>query len=327
MHRILFHQDSDGHSSAGVVYRFLKDQGIADNQVYFHPITYGMPIPAEIDYGIDVVYMVDFSLQPDDVMALFAAKLLDRFVWIDHHDTSLQLEERVPELKSVAGLRQINDSDTQVKIAGCELTWRHFYGKRAMPAILTMIGDWDTWRWTALPSDAQEPVRHLQSYLLNNVTSPHVAQGRQFWIKALETPEVREDWLREGRLVWEYQKKQWRSLINSSAFEATFAGLRAVMVNAKGSSDMFEGIFDPEKHDVMVTFQLVSGGYLSVSLYQGASKSTVHLGELARKLGHAGDILSGGGHAGAAGFQCSWDYFKTLYHVVLERPNTTLSLG
>jgi len=315
MYRVLFHMDSDGHSSAGVVAKYLKEKGVPASQIYFHAVNYGLPLPTEIDYEKDTIYMVDFSLQPDLTMIDFAAKLGERFIWIDHHDTSVKMEERVSALQRIPGRRQVEDING-VKIAGCELTWKCFYGKKEMPQILKMIGDWDTWRWTELPKAEQESVRHLQSYLLNNITSPQHKDGRAFWEVELEKEEVNPKYLREGQLVWEYQKKQWRSMAKSHAFEAEFAGLRAIMLNAKGSSDMFEGVFDPERHDLMVTFQLTREQYLVVSMYRGSSQCNVHLGDLAANLGRAGDIQSGGGHAGAAGFQCGWDYFKTLYNVL-----------
>ena len=316
MYRVLMHMDSDGHASAGVVCKYLLERGVPESEIACHPVNYGLNLPAEIDYEKDTVYMVDFSLQPDMVMLDFAAKLGTRFTWIDHHDTSVQLEKRHPVLQRLPGMRRVA-WNKGTPISGCELTWRCLFRDKEMPSILRVVGDWDVWRWPDLSEKAQEDVKSLQYYLRNNATSPEFADGRTFWLDALNNATAKLDprVLQEGRLLLHYQTRQWRSMVKNASFEADFAGLKALMVNAKGNSDMFAGVFDPKKHDVMITFQLIRGQFVSVSLYRGPSDNDVHLGELAEKLGRAGDIPSGGGHPGAAGFQCSWDYFKTLFEV------------
>jgi len=310
MYRIAMHVDSDGFAAAGVVYKHLLSEGVKDSEIEWHPINYGMPIPEEINYEEDTVYMVDFSLQPAPVMVEFAEKLGDRFTWIDHHSTSVSMEEEFPALKQVPGIRQVEwEEDTP--IAGCELAWKYFYGNRGMPIILQLIGDWDTWRWPGLSEPLQEKIKALQFHLNISGTNPKYEDGRAFWLKALDAIDIDPAALRDGALLRKYQEQKSHGIMKSSSFEANFAGLRAIMVNQRGGSEMFKGFYDPEKHDVMVTFTHVQGKYVSVGLYGEGSK--IHLGELAKKLGHAGDFPSGGGHAGAAGYQCSWADFRSRY--------------
>lgn len=318
MHRILFHEDSDGFAAAGVVYKHLM-QNHKDAYIYFHPINYGMPIPPEIDYDNDYVYMVDFSLQPLNTMELFAAKLGDRLVWVDHHKSSVDMEEESEILKEVSGFRRVNFKvKGNIPISGCELAWEYFFsGSNAssMPIILMLIGDWDTWRWQGFPPEEQDTVQALQYYLRHVTSNPKTKEGREFWLKMLRGAEIiPSQVLILGKVLLEYQRKAWRSLVGGRGFTADFQGHRAVMVNQQGNSEMFKGFFDPKQHDIMVTFQEVQGRYVTVSMYT-PKVNKIHLGNLAKKLGEAGDKPSGGGHAGAAGFQCSMDYFKTLYDV------------
>ena len=314
MYRIAMHVDADGFAAAGVVYKHLREQGVPQDQMVFHPINYGMPIPEEIDYEKDTVYLVDFSLQPLMEMVQFANTLGERLIWIDHHSTSVDMEEEHPALKSVPGVRQVNWEEG-VPISGCELAWKYLFMDTKMPHILRLIGDWDTWRWKDLPVYAQEQVKELQSALYMAENSPKTEEGREFWRSHLveESDFFETTTFRDGKLLHAYQEKQWKGQVGALHFEADFQGLRAIMVNLKGNSEMFKGFYDPEKHDVMITFQLTKGEYLTVGLY--GENPEIHVGELARKIGEAGDKPSGGGHAGAAGFQCSWDYFKTLYEV------------
>ncbi len=312
MHRILYHMDSDGHASGIVVYKHLREAGVAEEDIAWHPINYGMPIPPELNYYDDHVYVVDFSLQPLDVMTDFALKLGPRLTWIDHHSTSVDMEGEDEALLAVRGLREV-DWDGIEPISGCELAWKYFYDEEPIPEPLKLVGEWDTWRWNQEPEARQRVVKAFQYYLRSLPSNPKFEDGRQLWMDLIwGAGESISDRLAVGETLLKYQEKQWKSTVGAMGFKADFQGLKVVMVNQKGNSEMFKGFFDPEKHDAMVTFQLIKGEYLTIALYTPHT-DRLHLGELAKKVGEAGDQPSGGGHAGAAGFQCSWDYFKTLY--------------
>jgi len=316
------HKDSDGYCSAGIVYRYLKEKEVPDTQIYFHGINYGMPVPEEINYEKDTVYMVDFSLQPADVMLEFAEKLGDRFIHIDHHQSSVDMEEEVPALQRVPGIRQVHyhgDKESSL-ISGAELTWFYLYQKHSHPPAVQLVGEWDTWRYTGKSEERQEDVTAFQYYLQSVNSNPAHRDGRRFWYNILGGAgdadlSIPREGLTSGRALMAYQHKQWKSVLGNKGFTADFQGLTAVMVNQQGNSTMFKGFFDPEEHDIMVTYQEVHGEYLTVSMYTPKT-DILNLGVLAKKIGEAGDRPSGGGHAGAAGFQCGWEYFKTLYDVI-----------
>jgi oligoribonuclease NrnB/cAMP/cGMP phosphodiesterase (DHH superfamily) len=307
--------DSDGHASCAVVYNNLLEQEVPEDQIAVHPVNYGIPLPEEIDYEKDHIYMVDYSLQPLDIMTEFAEKLGERFIWIDHHSTSVDMEKESALLAQVKGMRQ-TEWDEGSPISGCELTWKYFYHNEVIPRPLILVGDWDTWRWNTDKRKTADPdqVKAFQYFLRIINSSPKNPEGRKWWRGALARHDSMTAEISQGKVLLEYQRRQWRSAVGANGFMANFRGLRAVMVNAKGNSEMFNDFFDPERHDIMVTFILVQGEYLTVSMYT-TKTNVIHLGKFAKEVGEAGDIPSGGGHAGAAGFQCSWEYFKTLYEV------------
>lgn len=80
---------------------------------------------------------------------------------------------------------------------------------------------------------------------------------------------------------------------------------RCICLNTPlNSSQSFDGVYDPEKHDIMVAFTMVSSGRWRVSLY--SDKSTINCGDIAK-------VFGGGGHKGAAGFLCNtlpWEKFN-----------------
>jgi len=76
---------------------------------------------------------------------------------------------------------------------------------------------------------------------------------------------------------------------------------------------MFDGFYDPEKHTVMVAFHM-TGLNVTVSMYTEKTED-LRLGRIAKSLGEKAGSKSGGGHAGAAGFQCDLQFFEKICQV------------
>jgi oligoribonuclease NrnB/cAMP/cGMP phosphodiesterase (DHH superfamily) len=293
MHRIVYHMDSDGKAAAAVVAHFLREEGKTD--IYFHPINYGMTLNMTgWDRQRDQVFLVDFSFQPLRKMIDFLESM-HTVTWIDHHATALEMEELDPTLAKIPGVRELG-------YAGCELAWRYFTPK-PIPKALKLIGDWDTWR---RGTNWETEVVPFQSFLYVNDDRP---MNTKLWEQILETNDI-ESWLALGRVARLVQNRMDDSLIGAASFVGKFAGYRAVMCNVGGNSMMFERNYDVTKFELMILFQLKQGQYLTVSIY--GINPDIDCGQLAKKLGEAGPIPSGGGHAQAAGFQCSWEYLWTL---------------
>ena len=99
--------------------------------------------------------------------------------------------------------------------------------------------------------------------------------------------------------------------IRGQGFYGKFGAYTAMMINRGGNSTLFEnGVKPPSEYELMVTFYLTKHGYWTVSLY--SVQDHIHCGDIAKKLGEAGPKPSGGGHKGAAGFQCDWPYIEKL---------------
>jgi oligoribonuclease NrnB/cAMP/cGMP phosphodiesterase (DHH superfamily) len=285
--------DSDGKAAAAVVAHFLRAEG--KTNIYFHPINFGMALNMTgWDRQTDEVFLVDFSFQPLSKMLDFIDSM-HHVTWIDHHATSIEMEEHEPDLQKVSGIRESG-------LSGCELTWRYFT-EEPFPKVLKLIGDWDTWRrgynW-------ETEVLPFQSFLYVNDDRP---MNIKLWEQLLAAKEV-DQWLGLGRIARFVQDRVDESLIGAASFVGKFAGYRAVMCNGSGSSLMFERNFDVSKFELMILFQLKQGKYVTVSVY-GVGEQ-IDCGQLAKKLGEAGPIPSGGGHAKAAGFQCTWEYLQRL---------------
>ena len=96
-----------------------------------------------------------------------------------------------------------------------------------------------------------------------------------------------------GRHIWRYARARNRLAAARGAREVSLDGRRGIAINAAGDSQLFETVWDPERHDVMIAYRQMADGSWSVGLY--SPKPEVDVSAIAE--GHGG-----GGHCDAAGF-------------------------
>jgi hypothetical protein len=298
-YHIYYHMDADGHASAGIIQEYLERTQGPDVDIQFQPINYGMSIYTNNIRNGDTVYMVDFCLQPDEDMWAFNQVMLDRkcvFVWIDHHATVAKTLGEYPGLQKVLGIRHFE------KRAACELTWEYMYeDSRQMPKIISLIGDWDTWRKENKDS-WENLVVPLQAYLRYERSDPK--HNRELWPYLLRTNQ--DDLLSvvrvKGEVLVKYQRQLDDAKMRGFARKGKFAGYSALVINSpQVNSSCFERMRDYENVDLGVSWVYTKQGQFSVSIYP--TKPDIDAGALCKKLAEDGPYKSGGGHAGAAGFQ------------------------
>jgi nanoRNase/pAp phosphatase (c-di-AMP/oligoRNAs hydrolase) len=309
LHRIIYHMDADGKAAAAIVAHFERIKGFTE--IEFYPTNYGLPLDRSTWDGVnDTVFMVDFSLEPVDIM-LEMARTFKNFVWIDHHSTSIAIADKSAELRDLKGIRESG-------LSGCELSWMYFSAE-PIPEAIKLIGDWDCWR---SGSNWRDRVIPMQSFLYVNNDDP---RNTELWESLINGGDLETN-LAIGRIAQKARDRMATDLIVSSSFVAKFAGRRAILCNGSlRNSTIFVNNFDMAKgaFDLMVVFNLVKGKYIAVSLY--STNPGIHCGELAVLIGEAGPIPSGGGHKGAAGFECTWEYLWTLIDQVEDSAPWRLS--
>lgn len=264
--------DFDGHCSGAIIHKALPGAEIVE-------INYGQPFPWDQVQGRDVV-MADFSLQPWDGMEQLARDA-SSLLWIDHHASAISEAEAHP-INCIA----ILDPDK----AACELTWEYFFPDESMPRSVRLLGRFDVW----------------------DHSDPDVL-AFQFGMSAIEMPPTSPSWddlltndkssqalidktIAEGRAIYRYVQQQNSARIKSCGFESTMDGLRAICCNTPGAGSLlFDAAYSPSEHDVMLSFYRTPKKRWKVGLY--STKPEVHCGEIAKRHG-------GGGHPGAAGFEC-----------------------
>ena len=264
--------DLDGHCSGALVKRFFPLCETIG-------INYGQDFPWESIEAGERVFMVDFSLQPfTDMIKL---RGMCDLTWVDHHETAIS-EARKNDF--------IVDGKLAIGIAGCELVWRYLYPKDPVPRAVYLLGRYDVW-------DHEDEDALPFQYGMRQYTNTF-PDNTGFWEEVLTHNYLWEKIADTGRTLLSYEAAQNEKFCRAYSFETNFNGFTGICAN-RGftNSKVFDSVYDPEKHHMMITFCRLKlpAKKWTVSLY--STRGDVNCGDVAKLFG-------GGGHKGAAGFQC-----------------------
>lgn len=273
--------DLDGHCSGALVkIEFPECEMIG--------INYGDEFPWDSIEKNEIVYMVDFSLEPFVDMIELNKKC--HLVWIDHHKTAM--DEYVKWFNRgyvINGIRSI-------EYAACELVYKYFYlsSDNYIPYFIRLLGRYDIWdlEWS-------KNVLPFQMGMRNYDTDPILDKAiKNVWKPLLtENNNSKKAFLnkiiKEGKIILSYQNKYNEKYLNAAAFETKFSYYKAIAINkALCNSKVFDTVVK-NKYHIFITFYRNKNHKWVVTLYS----NTVDVGRLAKEYG-------GGGHMGAAGFVC-----------------------
>ena len=269
---IYHNRDLDGYASGAVVKHFHPEATMIGWD-------YGNPIP-ELPAGEGII-MVDISFPMKDMQAV-AKNSGWSLTWIDHHKSAIK------EYREFVG-----DGETfcnavlDETIAACEIVWKYLSPRGELPKAIEYLGMYDSWRnsdkvlWDSFIMPFQYGMRSICQSV---DTFPASLLGYDCMEQVVEI-------IQTGKTILNYQKEMNRIKCRSS-FERDFDGLRAVCLECGGNSQAFESVWNPNMHDVMLSFSY-NGKFWTISLY--STKPEVDCSALAKARG-------GGGHKGAAGF-------------------------
>lgn len=284
MNELIFYHsaDLDGHCSGAIVKMARPDAKLIG-------IDYGEDFPWDMVNSDTKVYMVDFSLQPaEDMIRLNEVSDL---IWIDHHKSAIEANPT-----TIAGQRHN-------KFATCELCWQYFFSTKETPRTVYLLGRYDV--WDKDHPEWQSEILPFQYGFRDHFDNTDPKSGKELSWEALLTvndPLFVTDIILKGKHVLRKAAVSNKQCVERLAYPVKFEGLNAIACN-KGltNSRLFDSVWNEIKHDIMITYVHVRGKYWTVSLY--STKPDVDVSVIAKKYG-------GGGHKGAAGFQCQELPFK-----------------
>lgn len=272
--------DLDGKCSGALV-----RENIPDCEMY--GIDYGDEFPWE-KARRRKVYMVDFALQPFSRMYNLNAEA--DLVWIDHHKTAIDAYDMAcGEGKPlIEGIREVG-------MAACELTWEYFCktAERGtpgynMPKAIRYLGRYDVW-----DHKEDHDILAFQSGMRTIPNSPTEEVWRRLFAG---DPILFGNIKQRGEVAMDIRDIHQRGNVDI-AFETRIGDLLAICINKMSpGSFAFKYCYDPARHDLMVGFgRRANPNAWTVSMY--SDKEWVKVNRIAKLFG-------GGGHDGAAGFQC-----------------------
>lgn len=124
---IWHHFDADGFCAAAVVRGFLNVENdfLKEHDKYnplMQVLEHAHPMKWDHVSDGDVIFIVDYSFTRNDDVAEIISRMANvRFIWIDHHVSSLKLLEEYPELEELAEEGLIYTDSP--KLSGCYLAY------------------------------------------------------------------------------------------------------------------------------------------------------------------------------------------------------------
>lgn len=272
MNKCFYHNaDLDGHCAGASVKNFISDAELIG-------INYGDEFPWETIKKEDAVYMVDFSIQPFSNM--LKLRSLCELTWIDHHKSAIE------ECGSTSFMGIQQDG-----VGACALVWHHFASDA--PLAVRLLAEYDVW-------NHKDPSTLPFQYGLK-LENTHPS-NEVLWHSLFEAGQAELDpVILRGETILKYMAQENEKYIKACAFETELNGLKCIAVNKMlTNSQLFDSIWNHDKYDAMLTFGFRKGKW-TVSLY--STKPDVDVSTIAKTRG-------GGGHKGAAGFQCDYIPFR-----------------
>ena len=277
----------DGHCSGALVKYFYGSCEMIG-------INYGDKFPWQrISKDADKIWMVDFSLQPFDQMVKLQQLSGDRLIWIDHHKSAIEEHKdwnhNHYEYLSINGTRKIGKGACQLVFEYLQAEL-HFSG--VLPTFVKLLAEYDVW-------DHSDP-RALSFQYGMRMQKNTFPDNQKLWASLFDAEEVQR--ITEiGSTILEYEIAQNEKYASACAFETDLDGLKCIAINKSlTNSQVFDSVWNPEKYDAMLSFGYRKGQW-TVTLY--SDKPDIDVSVIAKNRG-------GGGHRGAAGFQCSELPFK-----------------
>ena len=266
-------KDMDGFVSGAVLKHKFPDIELVGWDYADERIPLSKLIKYEHVIMIDVTFPLDYMVEVADHVELTV---------IDHH---ISFKKQVDKLKKVPFNYFYDNS-----VSACELGWKHYFGGE-VPRCVELVGLYDTWRGSTT-SEWKKSILPFKLYSYSVVSSPaDVPINKWFDISYDPTQEIKD-----GKIIQRYVRSVNKSVANQQSFviDNAYGKYKALCINTNlFSSDMFDDV-NTKDIDLFVGFTYNKGKW-SISLR--SNSEDVDVSDIAFHRG-------GGGHKGAAGFQC-----------------------
>lgn len=303
MIHIYHHNDLDGKAAASVMLNYYSCDNNnvlcdSENNEYFkasndediscYKLTYRSTDFDNLDdiKKGDIVYVLDYSLNREQLLRLQHVNERALVVWCDHHVTSLQYKDMLP-------------GKIDTSYCGAILIYKYAYGNGAkIPKHLKFVNDHDLWRHKL--EHTREFKEGVDLGVFDGYIHPNLINLMDLWFKdepnSQEYEELLNKIINDGACVLKYIIKDI-DFSKPNLYECEFEGYKCIVINKFTNADMFEDV--KNEYDICVTWIYTSEGKFKYTLYS----DTINVSKICQKYG-------GGGHFGAAGFSSDELLFK-----------------
>ena len=272
--KVFHHNDIDGHASAAII----RLKYGSTTPIQFIECDYTFPLSSYVETisSGEQVFIVDYSFKSStlgELLAICERAGIQNVTWIDHHQTSLKLQDEFSQLRDMQGIRKEG-------ISGAALTWMYLYKKEfsEIPLILQHISDYDCYIKSMPQTDA----------VYHGILADDWSYDSSFWQISFSDDEIITFLYQNGSTVLNYLRKDNRLTLKKWSFETEFLGYKCLAINRKVNSEVFGE--DLSQYPLYCIFQF-NGTLWRYTIYSKQLDCTL----LAAKYG-------GGGHKGASGF-------------------------
>lgn len=237
----------------------------------------------------NIVYMLDYAIQPNNLMLNFWNFLTDKnikFFWIDHHITAIEniKHYNIPGFQSSAKSGTMN-------------TWYEIMKNNESipkpPMIVNFINDFDTWNKSSEYSWDKQlfPLCYFLESLgqdLNDNTGELVTSLKEMFNDNNYTNKC----INVGKYIYKFVQNLYQKNTNK-IYNANWQDYNCLLLNSshKGSNQ-FELYENYQDYDLLISWNYNGKKYI-YSLY--SSNPKINCGEICKMF------LNGGGHKGAGG--------------------------
>lgn len=267
--------DLDGHCSGAIIKKEYTDCEMIG-------IDYGDEFPWDTIEKDEIVFMVDFCLQPFEQMIRLNGNC--ELIWIDHHKSAMEEETKYCKEKKISYSNRPIEGLRRIGIGACALVWEFLYPQRQVPYGVKLLAEYDVWNHENPETLPFQYGMRIENTLPDSYIWPTVF--------SYDNENFITERILEGGAILRYVDQYNEMYAKGSYFITQFEGYKCMAIN-KGltNSQLFDSVVN-DTIEIMIAFSWRKEKWI-VFLYS----SKVDVSIIAKSY-------KGGGHKGAAGFSC-----------------------
>lgn len=295
---IFHHDDLDGIGGKSVIEYYCDNNNISTRATKLNYSKYPKNYLVDFIKDENLIYIVDISFTEDTVDMLNT--LVDTYpntvVWLDHHQSSIDLLESGTIHKS-----NFKDIVLDKGRCGCRIAYNYLFNKES--AIVTIIDDWDRFQLkdkrtlpfkTFTDSLSEDDLtKDLKTFL--TLSSNDSEKNGVLFFKLLE------HYIKNGKTVLGYLNGKYKKDLEENSYELTINGIKCIALNIQGPSQIFCGKINKDEYPAAINYYYDGNEF--VHSVTSCDENIFNAKAFAEKHG-------GGGHPKRAGFRTKELLFK-----------------